>query len=147
MKLSTKCRYGARAMLEIARNHSKGVSTKRKDITAHQGIPSSYLENILIDLRDKGLVTTIRGPKGGFSLARAPEQITMFDIIQALRGTDALSAECLDENFDCNKQEGCITRQVWSAMQKAQDQVLLGITLKTLILSDGSGLDKLEYVI
>jgi Rrf2 family protein len=147
MKLSTKCRYGARAMLEIARNHAIGISTKRKDITANQGIPSSYLENILIDLRDYGLVTTIRGPKGGFRLSRAPEQITMYDIIHALRGTDALNAECLEEGYDCAKKGSCITRQVWSAMQNAQDQVLLGITLKTLIHSDGSGLDKLEYVI
>jgi Rrf2 family protein len=134
-------------MVEIARNHANGQPTKRKDITANQGIPTSYLENILIDLRDKGLVTTIRGPKGGFSLTRPPEDVSMFEVIHALRGTDMLQVECLSDEYDCAKKEICITRQVWVAMQKAQDEVLRGISLKTLILSDGSGLDKLEYVI
>ena len=147
MKLSTKCRYGARAMVEIARNFEHGTSTKRKDITANQGIPASYLENILIDLRDQGLVTTIRGPKGGFSLTRRPEDISMYDVIRALRGADMAPVECLEEGFVCERKDICITRQVWEAMQKAQDNVLKGINLKTLILSDGSGLDKLEYVI
>lgn len=147
MKLSTKCRYGTRAMVEIARNHDQGLSTKRKDITANQGIPSSYLENILIDLRDKGLVTTVRGPKGGFSLTRKPEEMTMLDIIQALRGPDMLQAECLAEEFPCDRKNICITRQVWVAMQKAQDEVLKNISLKSLALSDGTGLDKIEYVI
>lgn len=147
MKLSTKCRYGTRAMVEIARNYDLGSSTKRKDITANQGIPSSYLENILIDLRDKGLVTTIRGPKGGFSLTRPPEEITMLDIISALRGADMLQAECLDESHECDKKITCITRQVWVAMQKAQDEVLKNISLKSLAVSDGTGLHKLEYVI
>jgi len=147
MKLSTKCRYGARAMVEIARNFELGSSTKRKDITANQGIPASYLENILIDLRNQGLVTTVRGPKGGFSLTRRPENITMFDVIKALRGADMAPVECLEEGFECDRREQCITRQVWVAMQQAQDTVLKGINLKTLILSDGSGLDKLEYVI
>jgi len=147
MKLSTKCRYGARAMVEIARNFELGTSTKRKDITAHQGIPASYLENILIDLRDKGLVTTVRGPKGGFSLTKRPEDITMLEVIQALRGADMLQVECLEEHYDCERRDNCITRQVWVAMQKAQDDVLRGINLKTLVLSDGTGLDKIDYVI
>lgn len=147
MKLSTKCRYGARAMVEIARNHAEGKSTKRKDITANQGIPSSYLENILIDLRDKGLVSTERGPKGGFRLTRPPEEITMYEVILALRGPDMNPVECLDDDFECDKKETCITRQVWVAMQKAQDEVLNRINLRSLILSGGSGLDKLDYVI
>jgi len=147
MKLSTKCRYGARAMVEIARAHEQGLSTKRKDITANQGIPSSYLENILIDLRDKGLVATVRGPKGGFRLTKPADQITMLDVISALRGPDMLHVECLEDNYDCERKDACITRQVWVAMQKAQDEVLRGITLKTLVLSDGTGLEKLDYVI
>lgn len=147
MKLSTKCRYGARAMVEIARNHLQGSSTKRKDITANQGIPASYLENILIDLRDKGLVTTVRGPKGGFSLTREPDAVTMLDIIQALRGVDMLQAECLAEEYQCERKDTCITRRVWVAMQKAQDEVLRNISLKSLTLGDAHGLDKIEYVI
>lgn len=147
MKLSTKCRYGARAMVEIARNHAEGLSTKRKDITANQGIPSSYLENILIDLRDKGLVSTERGPKGGFRLTRPPEEISMYEVIHALRGSDMNPVECLEDHYECDNKDTCITRQVWVAMQKAQEEVLRRITLRTLILSDGKGLDKLDYVI
>jgi len=147
MKLSTKCRYGARAMVEIARNYEKGLSTKRKDITANQGIPPSYLENILIDLRDKGLVTTIRGPKGGFSLTRSPEEISMLDVILALRGVDMLVVECLDKSFVCKRMASCVTRKVWLAMQKAQDDVLRSINLKSLALSEDSCFDKMDYVI
>ena len=147
MKLSTKCRYGTRAMLEISRNHEKGVATKRKDITADQGIPPSYLENILIDLRDHGLLTTVRGPKGGFSLTRPPEKISVFDVVSALRDNDMAPVDCLMPGCDCERKPGCITRQVWQAMQQAQEKVLKKYNLKALIHSDGSGVENLEYVI
>ena len=65
MKLSTKCRYGTRAVVEIAKNYQKGP-TKRKDISAAQEINDSYLENILITLKNRNIIGTIRGAKGGF---------------------------------------------------------------------------------
>ncbi|HSQ42254.1 MAG TPA: Rrf2 family transcriptional regulator [Fibrobacteraceae bacterium] len=147
MKLSTKCRYGARAILEIADNHLAGRSTKRKDITAHQGIPSSYLENILIDLRNKGLVTTERGPKGGFRLTRAPGQITMLEVIKALRGASTLQAECLEEGYNCDRMSSCITHRVWAAMQQAEDDVLRSVSLESLLKDGGKNLRFMDYVI
>lgn len=147
MKLSTKCRYGARAIIEIARNFGNSQQTKRKDITANQKIPSSYLENILIDLRNAGLVKTVRGPKGGFSLTRPPEEITMLDVLTALRGKDLLQVDCVEDQNCCERTDFCLTRQVWEAMKKAQDDALRSIHLKTLVLSGPLHFEKLDYII
>ena len=74
MKISTKSRYGTRAVLEIALNRNERNLT-RKQISKNQEIPSSYLENILISLKTNGIIRTIRGPKGGYELAKKPEDI------------------------------------------------------------------------
>jgi Rrf2 family cysteine metabolism transcriptional repressor len=147
MKLSTKCRYGARAMVEIARNHLHDVFTKRKDITDHQGIPASYLENILLDLRNAGLVYTVRGPRGGFKLARAPQEITIYEVVFALRDGDMVKVDCVEDPSCCDRTEKCLTRDVWHKMQVAQDNVLKGITLQSLLDSGESDLGALDYII
>lgn len=143
MKLSTKCRYGARAMVEIARNFNSGVPTKRKDITAHQGVPGSYLENILISLKNSGLVITVRGPKGGFSLRRPPQQITMLEVVESLQGSLA-PVDCLDGSQDCHRANTCVTRSVWQRMREAQEEVLRSVTIQDLVNGEEI-LQKKEY--
>jgi len=75
MMLSTKSRYGLRAVLHIARGYKTG-SAKRKDIAAKEGISSSYLENILLTLRNQKIIETVRGVKGGYMLCRSPAQVS-----------------------------------------------------------------------
>ncbi|NLB63459.1 MAG: Rrf2 family transcriptional regulator [Fibrobacter sp.] len=133
MKLSTKCRYGARAMVEIARNHLSDVFTKRKDITEKHGIPASYLENILLDLRNAGLLYTVRGPRGGFKLTKSPDEIMIYDVLFALCGNDLLNVNCVENQDICERSDTCIMRKVWKKMQIAQDKVLKEISLQTLI--------------
>ena len=85
MRLSAKTQYGVRALFDIA-YHGAGGPTQAKDIATRQEIPLRYLEQIFQDLRRAGLVDSRRGPRGGYSLARAPETIRIGDVMRALQG-------------------------------------------------------------
>lgn len=131
MKLTTKCRYGVRAVMEIARNYQK-CPTKRKDIVETQTISDSFLENILIDLKHGGIIESIRGAKGGFILKKAPDQITAADIFIALQGPLSL-IDCLENPGSCDRNGKCVVRSMWQEMQDAQERVLRQTTIESLI--------------
>jgi len=131
MKLSTKCRYGARAIVQIARNYRIGP-TKRKDIAVHEEVTDSYLENILITLRNNGIIKAIRGAKGGFILNRPPSEITMLEVVEAIQGVLA-PVDCLENPVICQRVESCITRPVWQKMQTAQREALAAVTIQELV--------------
>ena len=134
MKLSTKCRYGIRAIVEIARNYQVRPTT-RKEIAKKQELNDSYLENILIALKASNIVMSTQGPKGGFSLRRAPETITVLQLIEALQGELTLS-ECLTTPEVCNRVDCCVTRNIWLKVKKAQEDVLGGITIRDLLAEE-----------
>ena len=131
MKISTKSRYGTRALLEIALNKNKENLT-RKQISQNQEIPASYLENILISLKTKGIIRTIRGPKGGYELARDPADITIFQIVEIMEGPFD-SIPCLDNDENCTRSSSCVTKGVWEKLQRAQENVLNEITIQDLV--------------
>jgi Rrf2 family protein len=131
LKLSTKCRYGARAILEIAKNYGKHP-TKRKDIAHTQEISESYLENILLALKSNGLIDTVRGAQGGYTLGRSPSSITLFQVVEALEGSLDL-VDCLADNASCDRIDGCTMRGVWSSLKKAMEETLGRVTLQELI--------------
>ncbi len=133
MKLSTKSRYGARAILEIAKTH-KNRPIKRKEIVEAQHIPDSYLENILVTLKAAGLINTIRGAQGGYTLTRNPEEITLFDVVQALEGT-IYPVPCI-ESGNCDLAEICTTKGVWGEMYEAIHSVLSKYTLQKIVEMD-----------
>ena len=85
MKLSTKTRYGVRAVFDIA-YHNSGRPTQARDIARRQDVPLRYLEQIFQELRRANVVDAKRGPKGGYFLSRAPESITLGDVIRAVQG-------------------------------------------------------------
>lgn len=85
MRLSTKTRYGVQAVFDIA-FHNAGQPTQAKDIARRQDIPLRYLEQIFQDLKRAGIVDSKRGPRGGYYLRRAPEEIKLGDIVRALQG-------------------------------------------------------------
>jgi Rrf2 family transcriptional regulator, iron-sulfur cluster assembly transcription factor len=85
MKLSTKTRYGVRALFDIA-YHNGGRATQARDIARRQDVPLRYLEQIFQELRRGNLVDAKRGPRGGYSLARPPEQITLGDVVRVVQG-------------------------------------------------------------
>ena len=135
MKLSTKCRYGTRAVVEIAKNYQKGP-TKRKDISAAQEINDSYLENILITLKNRNIIGTIRVAKGGFLLSKPPSDITVLEIVEALQG-DLEPVDCLGNPDLCNRSKECVTRPIWEKMKVAQRESLSGITVQDLVKQSG----------
>src|SRR5437879_13208701 len=91
MKLSTKTRYGVRAVFDIA-FHNSGQPTQARDIARRQDVPLRYLEQIFQELRRAHLVSAKRGPRGGYFLARAPGEITLGDVVRAVQGPIHLCA-------------------------------------------------------
>ena len=93
MKLSTRGRYGVRAMLELALNNGKGPVPLR-DLALRQEISAKYLEQLLIPLKGAGLVKSVRGARGGYMLALEPARISLYDIVRSLEGPLA-PVECV----------------------------------------------------
>jgi len=92
VKLSNKGRYGVRALFDMA-FHGGGTSAQIRDIAERQNIPARFLEQIFQDLRRAGLVSSKRGPRGGYQLTRAAREITLADILRALEGPLSAYAE------------------------------------------------------
>jgi Rrf2 family protein len=131
LKLSTKTRYGTRAIIEIAKSYGKNP-VKREDISKKEKVSKTYLENILIALKTHGIIDTQRGANGGYRLAKPPSEITMLDIVNALEGSIS-PVECLEQNVKCNMLPKCKTRKVWQKLMEAQKEVLCSITLEDII--------------
>ena len=133
MNISTKGRYGLRAMLDLAR-HSHGRPVTLSAIAARQQISEGYLEQLMSPLKKAGLVKSIRGAQGGYTLARPPREIVTGDIFRALEGPLALTA-CISEVDDnaCHMQESCGSRFIWEEIQKAVSGVLAAYTLADLL--------------
>jgi len=131
MKLSTKSRYGTRAIIDIALN-SDSNTTMLKDIAARQSLSPKYLDHILSALRRAGLIKNIRGKGGGYVLAKTPARITVKDIVEAVDGIFE-PVECLSNTELCDKVSNCGTREVWLKMKQAVDGVLEEATLQSLI--------------
>ena len=131
MKLSTKTRYGARAMLELALNYNRGfVSTA--EIAAQQQVSRKYVENLLASLRSASLVTSVRGAQGGYALTRSPAQINLREIYDAFEGTEGFVA-CTTCPELCDRTDTCVTRDVWAQMYSACMEILESTTLEDLV--------------
>ena len=131
MKLSTKGRYAVRAMLDLALQNGNNP-TLVKDISRRQGISDLYLEQLLTRLQTSGLIRSIRGPKGGFLLTKAPSEIKLCDILHTVEGSLS-PVECVENGTLCERADTCITRKVWIKMKQAMDEVLESTTLQDLI--------------
>jgi Rrf2 family cysteine metabolism transcriptional repressor len=133
MTISTKGRYGVKAMLDLAL-YSDGAGVSAKSIAERQNIPEKYLEQILSVLRKAGLIESIRGPSGGYLLSKPPEDITVGHILRALEG-DLAPVTCVrqDKKREACKRSGmCITKYVWARVRDGVNQVIDGINLKDL---------------
>lgn len=131
MKLSTRTRYGIRAILELATNYGKGPLQTRV-IAEHQGISVKYLEQLMAVLKSGGIVRSIRGSKGGYLLSKPPNQIKTSEVFSALEGP-VVTVECLENESYCAQVADCVARQLWAQMQKAIDTVLQSVTLQDLL--------------
>ena len=131
MKLSTRARYGTKALLDIAQHKDEGPVLLR-DIAKRQGISEDYLEHLLILLKAAGLIRSIRGNRGGFVLARSPSEIRLDEVVQVLEGEIAL-VECVDNPEVCPHVDFCLTHVLWREVTSAMNRVLKSTTLQDLI--------------
>lgn len=131
MRLTTKCRYGTRAMLEMALAYGKGP-VQLNQIAEHQGISRKYLVHLLASLKAAGLVKAVRGARGGYLLEKHPSDIKLIEIFRILEGSTS-PVECVDDPRACPKSELCVTREVWIRIRNAMNEVLESTTLQDLV--------------
>ena len=131
MKLSTRGRYATRAMLDLALNYGQ-EPVVLSAVARRQQISEQYLEQLTGPLKVAGLLRSVRGPNGGFMLAKSPSVISISQIIRAVEGSTAL-VECVDDPQACSRADDCLTRRVWVKATEAVNNVFGSITLQGLI--------------
>jgi len=131
MKISTKIRYGARAMLELASRYGEGP-IELKEIAKKEDISLKYLEQVIIPLRTAGLVKSMRGSKGGYSLAKSPSEIYLNDLVEVLEGPVEI-IDCLRDPKVCQKVSSCVTRDIWEEVSQAIRKIFCSITLEDMV--------------
>jgi Rrf2 family protein len=131
-----KVDYGVRALVELARHYGvRPVQTS--EIAARQGIPESYLDQVLTTLGKHGFVQSRRGPLGGHALAVPPDQITLDRVMNTLGGNVA-SLECLEDPAECVLAPGCAQREVWREVDEAVQRVLAATSVAGLARRQGA---------
>lgn len=131
MRISARSRYGVRLMLQLALHYNDGVLFL-KDAAKSEEISEKYLSQIVIPLKARGLLNSRRGATGGYFLARAPDKITVREIVEALEGGLNL-LECTKNPAVCRRVSGCAARDVWLTVGEKIFQALDAISLEDLI--------------
>jgi len=133
MQIPRRVDYGLRAVIYLS-NQDPGRCCSTTEIAKHQGVPRKFLEKIIQDLIHGGLVRSKRGPTGGYSLARLPQEISFQDVIEALEGPIAVNV-CMDEHLSCDHLPRCTMMSVWSEVQRKVTDVFNRTTLADLKLA------------
>ncbi|HNY64690.1 MAG TPA: Rrf2 family transcriptional regulator [Deltaproteobacteria bacterium] len=146
MKLSTRSRYGVRLLLELALHEKKG-QVLLKDIAREEEISEKYLSLIIIPLKAAGLVNSMRGARGGYTLAKPPSEITLKEIVEILEG-DTCLVDCVKDPGACKRSSLCASRDLWSVISDRISQTLGSFTLEDLVkMSREKGEQALSYQI
>lgn len=134
MKLSTKGRYGLRAVLDLALN-SENETVALSSIAERQSISISYLEQLIAKLKKAGIVNSIRGAQGGYVLAKPSDQISVGDILRALEGdlNPVDCAEVIGGEATCSGSDLCVTKYVWKRISDSINQTVDEIKLSELV--------------
>lgn len=130
MRVSTKGRYGLRAMVDLA-EHEKGKAIPIRKISERQDISEQYLEQLFATLRKAKLVKSVRGAHGGYMLNHEPEEITVADIITTLEGPIA-PVDCVVEEDFCNYVDKCVIHGLWEELAEAINSVIDNMSLADL---------------
>lgn len=144
MKFSTRTRYAVRAIIELAQNDSNRP-LQLKIIAQRQNISVKYLEQLMAILRSAGFVRSIRGSKGGYLLAKAPNQIKLNEVLHRLEGT-VTTVECVENEDYCLRSADCAARYLWIQVEQAIEKALEAVTLQDLI-DKANDEKKLDYQI
>ncbi len=130
MRVSTRGRYGVRLMVALALNYGNG-SALLKDISRREGISEKYLGQIILPLKSAGLVSSQRGSRGGYALARAPDQVTVKDVVEAVEGKIA-AVLCVEDPQACARASSCVATRVWRKLSDDIEVSLASFTLAGL---------------
>lgn len=133
MKLSTKGRYGLKAIYELALKVNEGMPLPIKTIAEKIGVSELYLEQIFSVLKKSKLIKSVRGAQGGYLLAKEPSEITVGDVIRSLEGSMAPSSCVSGEDSSCMNSEACVTKIVWEKMKNSIDECMDSITLQDML--------------
>jgi Rrf2 family protein len=137
MRITTWAEYGLICALHLARRVGAGPVTGR-DIAARERLPGDYVEQILLRMRRAGIVTSTRGARGGYTLSRDPQLVSVRDVIQASELT-TFDLHCVTHPVDsvrCAEAENCSIRPVWMLLQRRIDDVLEGVKLSDLLADE-----------
>jgi Rrf2 family protein len=130
MQISRRVDYGLRAVIYLSgRNSDQCCSIA--EIAKQQGVPQKFLEKIIQDLARKGLIKSKRGSCGGYALARAPEAITFYEVIEAIEGPIAVNL-CMDQHLSCDQLPRCTMVGVWTEVQRKVTEILTRTTIADL---------------
>lgn len=130
MRLTTKGRYAVTAMLDLSLNYGMGSITLA-DISDRQGISLSYLEQLFARLRKQGLVSSSRGPGGGYRLSRDADDITVLDVISAV--DEKVDSTACEGQANCHGEEQCLSHELWTSLSEQIQIYLSGITLGQVV--------------
>jgi Rrf2 family transcriptional regulator, cysteine metabolism repressor len=139
MMFSTRSEYGVRVMIQLGRRHGAGP-VSLAEVADSEQLPLAYLEQLIARLRKAELVSSTRGAHGGYELSRAPEKITMAQVVEALEGTLA-PMQCLTDpvthrvlcNHELDADESCATKLLWTRVQGGINRALEQTTLAELV--------------
>lgn len=145
MRVSTKGRYGLRTLVDIALHQDKGAVTLN-DIAQRQEISVKYLWQVINPLKTSGLLSVMRGAKGGYMLAKRPEEINMLEVVTTLEGPMSV-VDCLTRDDVCDRIDTCVARSVWVEVNQAVEKALKGITLAEVLRRYGESAEVNNYVI
>lgn len=133
MKLSTKGRYGLRAMVDLALNSEDGTPVSIQSISQREQISESYLEQLVRRLRNADILVSQRGAGGGYVLARPADEITVGEVLRALEG-NLKAVECVSDTAGaCTHMDLCVTRFVWERVNAAIEEAVDSITIGQLV--------------
>ena len=133
MKLSTKGRYGLRAMVDLV-VHSREEPVSIASIAARQCISERYLEQLTAKLKRAGLVTSVRGVNGGYIPSRPAEEISVGDVLRALEGNlDPVDCPGLGQEKGCDGADACVTKYVWKRINDSINRTVDEIRISDLV--------------
>jgi len=132
MRISTKGRYGLRAILDLAVYGENNKPVLLSEISRREKIPQKYLSQIMSELIKAGFIKSIRGRKGGYLLNKPPKEIKVSSVLHALEG-DFSVVECVADPLVCDRVSFCGTRDVWKTLSRKIEETLSSITLEELV--------------
>ena len=130
MRMSTKAQYAVRAMVNL-NLHSDGAPVSLRDISLRESISLTYLEQLFVKLRRGQIVKSVRGPGGGYLLARPAREIQVDEIIDSVEES-LVPVACMDQKHGCVCDEQCVTHNVWHGLGERIRDFLASITLEEL---------------